>query len=528
MGKRAHAKKPALGAALRPVAASAPVRPSASPPKLVGRAVVLAHGAGGSSSHASMKMWRQQLASTCDEVVMVDFPRPYRMARLTATLADAVATAHEAGHGRVLIAGVGMGARVAAHLLSGTPDETSAGGDGDGDVTPLPASLAGVVVGIVALGYPLLRAGEVRDAALRAMREDAPPLLVACGSADAHVDVSVLEAARAASAAPRFEIHVVEGADQVLRAPEGTHLQRAATAALDAALESFVEQALGSAEQWSREVRVRAKGSKKARRAAAEDTEGQGTDARAARAAQLRAELSQLEEAQRRNREQQLFAKVLERKIRREAEEAAAERVAEQKRHAAERAAQHAAGAVAGVAAGAAADAAAGGDSDDDGGGGRDGGGGGGHPIAPPELSLVGCGCDEINGTYRLDGLRDGVASYRQVGGDFTIERDAAPGQATQWCLCVDYGFETLCYADSDGVVPPTSGWLVSDACEGPAPTLLIAGGGGAAAAAAAEAAAVGQARKTQGSKTLRRRKQMHSALGRAAGIRKIKKWKIK
>ena len=56
-----------------------------------------------------------------------------------------------------------------------------------------------------------------------------------------------------------------------LRAPDGTHAQREATGAMDEALASFIEGALGEAAQWSREVRVKKekkeKKEKKAKRA---------------------------------------------------------------------------------------------------------------------------------------------------------------------------------------------------------------------------------------------------------------------
>lgn len=60
------------------------------------------------------------------------------------------------------------------------------------------------------------------------------------------------------------------------------------------------------------------------------------------------------------------------------------------------------------------------------------------------DIRVKECGCTELNGLYKADGLRDGVPSYRQVGGSFTIERDSAPGQLTQWCICKDYGFESV------------------------------------------------------------------------------------
>ena len=96
-------------------------------------------------------------------------------------------------------------------------------------------------------------------------------------------------------------------------------------------------------------------------------------------------------------------------------------------------------------------------------------------------IVLSGCGLATVNGRYVVDGTRDGVPSFRkEAGGDgpsFTIERDSAPDQATQWCLCVDYGFVSYCFCDSETDLPPASGWQVSDECKGPAPTLEAANG---------------------------------------------------
>ena len=48
-------------------------------------------------------------------------------------------------------------------------------------------------------------------------------------------------------------MHIVEGGDQALRVPAGTHFEKESTAALDAALGSFFAQALGARDEWSRE-----------------------------------------------------------------------------------------------------------------------------------------------------------------------------------------------------------------------------------------------------------------------------------
>ena len=154
----------------------------------VGTAVVLAHGAGGSSSHASMRAWRERLAPWCDAVLAFDFPRPSTdFARLVEAYAAEAAAAVAAGHRRVVLVGAGLGARV-AHLVTGLPaeGETGAGGEGRAGAEPrqlpcpsdaaadaaaLPPHVRRAICGVVALGYPLLRrvagggACDVRDAA---------------------------------------------------------------------------------------------------------------------------------------------------------------------------------------------------------------------------------------------------------------------------------------------------------------------------------------------------------------------------
>ena len=60
----------------------------------VGRAVVLAHGAGGSSSHGAMKAWRQRFLLLADEVAMVDFSRPYALTQSDSVLLRPSPSAH--------------------------------------------------------------------------------------------------------------------------------------------------------------------------------------------------------------------------------------------------------------------------------------------------------------------------------------------------------------------------------------------------------------------------------------------------
>ena len=481
--------------------------------KDVGRAVILAHGAGGSPNHASMKAWKQFFAPMCDEVLMVEFPKTKNMRDLAAAYATTIANACDAGHQRLMLIGVSMGARAALHLLSGIAAE-----EGE-PIENLPAEHGARICGCVALGYPLRKpnSNEMRDAPIRALPAGAPPLLVVCGSEDTHVDMPALQAALGATAA-RTELHVLDGLDGVTRHPDGTHTQRLATAALDKKLSEFVEGALGSAAEWSRQVKL------KVPRATAK----LGAAALAAR------HLTALEEAQRRNSEEQIRLKKLDRQLSTVAQEA-------------DKAAKRAVILEAMQRVAAKADAGGSGANADGDGGPADaiseaisdvsaalaaaqsvpGAPKYGHsdPAAPssaavaaealhpavasaPSFLLAGCGSDAINGVYHPEGMRDGVPCYRQEGGaNMTIERDSAPGQITQWCLCQDFGYTTFCYVDSDTVLPPTTGWVVSDACEAPPPSLFpLVGSGDHIAAIMALAAQ----RKNQ-SKSSRRRKAMQS-----------------
>jgi len=420
-------------------AANAPAPKSIT--KTVGRAVVLAHGVGGSSTHASMKAWKQQFAAMCDEVIMVDFPRPHKVMRdMAATFASAILSAYREGHRRIVLAGVSMGARAALVLLTGVADD-----DGE-PVALLSAEVRECICGVVALGYPLVRPGteEVRDRPIRSLPAEGPPLLVVCGSDDRHAPQTLLAAALDATPAATA-VHCIEGTDGVVRAAEGTHAQREATAALDARLAAFVDSVLGAASQWSKQVK------QKLRKKAPSKVDATELAAR---------QLQQLEAAQLRNHEEQLRLKGLDKQLARESQDAAA--AARQRAAAVPESTDQSVDAVGRT------DVAAPGQSAS-------------SPASPsgarldgvPSFRLAGCGNAMINGLYHPDQVRDGVPSYRQEDGTFTIERDSAPGQLTQWCLCEDYGFVTHCYVDSEDVLPPTSGWVVSDACEGPAPSLF-------------------------------------------------------
>ena len=165
--------------------------------KATGPPIVLAHGAGSSSSHAAVKAWRSRLTPIAGKVFTFDHPRPHHMALLAAAHAAAVTDAYEDGYREIVLVGSGMGARVAAHLLGST-----ACNNGEA-VAPLEPSVRACVKAQVALGYPLTQVGstEVRDAPLRALASDAPPLLFVSGT-NPMTQLEVLERCTARFASP--------------------------------------------------------------------------------------------------------------------------------------------------------------------------------------------------------------------------------------------------------------------------------------------------------------------------------------
>uniref|UniRef100_A0A7S0LCZ5 KANL3/Tex30 alpha/beta hydrolase-like domain-containing protein n=1 Tax=Coccolithus braarudii TaxID=221442 RepID=A0A7S0LCZ5_9EUKA len=210
----------------------------------VGRAIVLLHGAGGSSAHASMRAWKSRLSGFCDEVLSVDFPKGDERDLtkcVTAAAARALDVAHK--HKRVVLVGVGAGGRTALNLLA------AAEGNALG-IEPLGTPLREAIVGVVALSFQLLRSGsrECRDECLRSLSADAPPLLFVSGARDAKMDTGALESARCASGA-RLQLYTVEGADHALKPPSESGVE-----ALDAALAAFIGEAFGPKEETSVEI----------------------------------------------------------------------------------------------------------------------------------------------------------------------------------------------------------------------------------------------------------------------------------
>eukprot|EP00962_Isochrysis_galbana_P004469 scaffold1228_cov115-Isochrysis_galbana.AAC.3 len=200
----------------------------------VGTAVVLAPGAGGSASHASMRAWRDRLAPCCDEVRLFDYGRPYSMPNLVAAHCEAVQQAYDAGHRRIVLAGCSMGARVALHMLTGVPGPDSA------PVPRLASELRSAVACVLALSYPLLRTGgrEVRDAPIRALAEHDPPVLFVSGDLDLQMDLQALQDACSATGAST-RVHVACGAGASLSSKLSP---LAGDEAVDGAIASFVRE----------------------------------------------------------------------------------------------------------------------------------------------------------------------------------------------------------------------------------------------------------------------------------------------
>ena len=456
--------------------------------QVVGRAIVLAHGAGGSSSHGSIKAWKRRLEELdhpCgpDLVFPFDFPKPHSIDTQVAAFIAAIRRVRKMGHRRIVVAGVGMGARVALSMLTGVVDDEggaaaaadeAAAGDAEAEANnnpnPLPEvppAVRASIVGVLALGYPLMRIGSdvPRDKALRSLPADSPPLMLMVGANDPHVDLSKLEEAKRSSAS-EMSLYTVDGGDASLKIAGGAQLVKEGTAAMDTALSGFFERTLGSQAEWSKEVMVDPNAAtaalkKKVKKAVVAPAAASTAAGSAMETMGGHGSLNELEELQRLNREQQLEAKVRDREERKEEQQ--------RQREAAE--ASRAA---------ALAEAEAEKRKKE-------------QVDAPLEIVLSGCGSEEVNGLYQLDGMRDGAPSYRKAGADgdaadgaaavsspsFTIERDSAPDQATQWCLCINYGFVSWAFVDSESDLPPMSGWVISEeaGCKGPPPSLAKAEG---------------------------------------------------
>ena len=74
---------------------------------------------------------------------------------------------------------------------------------------------------------------------------------------------------------------------------------------------------------------------------------------------------------------------------------------------------------------------------------------------SPYTIVVSGAGDSRFNGTYQKDGTQDGVARWRKVGGDATMNRNSDGA----WYICVDHSgswYKTRSRSDT----PPASGWI--------------------------------------------------------------------
>ena len=172
--------------------------------------IVLAHHSGhhqaGGGKHPVMQAWARALAHLGDVHDGLVFPKPFNMMpRLVDALAKATTAAAGPGHKRpVIVVGIGMGARVAVHLLSGVA------GDDKKPVPNVSPALKAAVKACACIDYPLLRVGtrEVRAAPLLALPSGAAPLLFVRGTGDKHMDAAKLPVKRIK---PDVSMLVVEG-----------------------------------------------------------------------------------------------------------------------------------------------------------------------------------------------------------------------------------------------------------------------------------------------------------------------------
>jgi hypothetical protein len=80
---------------------------------------------------------------------------------------------------------------------------------------------------------------------------------------------------------------------------------------------------------------------------------------------------------------------------------------------------------------------------------------------SPVAVIVSGCGRTEYNGTYRIDGVADGVPCFRKPGTACTLER--GPWNGITWGLNKDYGNFDY-WLESNAAVPPAAGWQVDNA----------------------------------------------------------------
>ena len=160
--------------------------------------LLLAPGAGASSSHPWMQAWKERL-SAIGEVVTLDYDymreggrRPDPLPLLIAAHQAALQKARQSAEQPVILIGKSMGGRIGCHL-----------------------SLKEPVNGVVCFGYPLCGGGDPRKLRDKVLRELRTPILFIQGTRDALCPLDLLEKVRAEMTAENL-LHVVEGGDHSL------------------------------------------------------------------------------------------------------------------------------------------------------------------------------------------------------------------------------------------------------------------------------------------------------------------------
>jgi len=152
---------------------------------------VLAHGAGHhpkGGSHPDVKAWSKQLKQIGDVVDALKYPKPFNlMANMCAAHTQVIEKVMSKSKQSVVLVGLGMGARVAMHMMSDTPGD-------DGKPLNIPPSIAKGIHKMIAINYPLLKVGsrEVRSKPLLALKKGGPSTLFIHGPKDAHMDQAKL------------------------------------------------------------------------------------------------------------------------------------------------------------------------------------------------------------------------------------------------------------------------------------------------------------------------------------------------
>lgn len=148
---------------------------------------ILAHGAGHypkGCSHPDVKAWSKHLKQIGEVVDALKYPKPFNlMGNLCAAHTQLIEKVMSKSKQEIVLVGLGMGARVAVHMMSNSPGD-------DGKPLSIPPSIIKNVHKMVAINFPLLRVGsrEVRSKPLLALKKGGPSMLFLNGPKDAHMD----------------------------------------------------------------------------------------------------------------------------------------------------------------------------------------------------------------------------------------------------------------------------------------------------------------------------------------------------